>query len=402
MSAAIELVIREHAPAVLAILVRRYGGFAAAEDAVQEALIAAVQQWPDAGVPQHPRSWLVTAATRRLIDYFRSDHARHEREARHQADSARAGPALAPGTDDTLALLLLCCHPSLNLPAQVALTLRAVGGLTTQEIAVAFMVSESTMAQRISRAKARIRKTGTQFELPVAAELPGRLAAVMHTLYLIFNEGYTATTGSHLQRTDLSAEAIRLSRLLHRMQPDNSEAAGLLALMLLTDARRPARTTAEGTLVPLDEQDRSCWDEASIAEGTALISTVLPRGEVGPYQVQAAIAAVHDEAAGPESTDWAQIDQLYQVLGRLTPGPMVTLNRAVAVAMTSGPQAGLELIADLDDQLGAHHRLSAVRGHLLEMLGTHGAARAAYLTAADQAQSEPEREYLRERARRLG
>ena len=403
----VEDLLRDLAPQVLGALVRRYGHFDAAEDAVQEALLAAAQQWPAEGLPENPRAWLITVASRRLTDHFRSDAARRTREE----SVAALDPTLrstAPGVDedipghedDTLKLLFLCCHPAVTIPSQVALTLRAVGGLTTEQIAAAFLVPETTMAQRISRAKQKVRTSGAQFRMPSADELPGRLTAVLHVLYLIFNEGYTATSGTDLQRTDVTAEAIRLTRMVHRLLPDDGEVAGLLALMLLTDARRPARVRADGSLVPLAEQDRSLWNAAFVAEGVELISETLSKAVVGPYQIQAAIAAVHDEAADAADTDWRQIAALYEVLERLTPGPMVTLNRAVAVAMVQGPQAGLALLAQLDEdpRVAQHHRLSAVRAHLLEMAGDTEAARAAYRQAAQRTMSEPERRYLEQRA----
>ncbi|WP_068280605.1 RNA polymerase sigma factor [Aldersonia kunmingensis] len=403
-----EDLLRELAPSVLGALVRRYGHFDAAEDAVQEALLAASQQWPEEGLPDNPRGWLITVAARRLTDQFRSESARRTREA----GAATLDPAFrasAPAadeeraSDDTLTLLFLCCHPALTPSSQVALTLRAVGGLSTGEIAAAFLAPESTMAQRISRAKQKVRKDGAQFTMPSQAELPVRLAAVLHVLYLVFNEGYTATTGDELQRTDLTGEAIRLARTVRGLMPDNGEVAGLLALMLLTDARRAARVRPDGSLVPLDEQDRSRWNADVVAEGVGLVTEALRSGPVGPYQIQAAIAALHDEAPSAQETDWAQIEALYEVLERLSPGPMVTLNRAVAVAMVRGPQAGLKLLATLDDdqRLAEHHRLRAVRAHLLEMAGDGSGAAAAYRDAAQRTSSMPERRYLEERAERV-
>lgn len=401
--------IRDLAPHVLGALVRRYGHFDAAEDAVQEALLAASVQWPEQGLPDNPRAWLITVASRRLTDQFRSDEARRNREtnivAADRPEDLHA-PAVdeQPSTeDDTLTLLFLCCHPALTAPSQVSLTLRAVGGLTTDQISRAFLVPETTMAQRISRAKQTVRKSGARFAMPTADERADRLEAVLHVLYLIFNEGYTATSGSDLQRPDLTAEAIRLGRMLFRLLPDDGEVGGLLALMLLTDARRPARTGDEGSLVPLAEQDRSLWDGGSIAEGVRIVSDVLSRAPVGPYQIQAAIAAVHDEAAAAEETDWQQISELYKVLARISPGPMITLNRAVAVAMVDGPQAGLELLATLDDdqRLATHHRLGAVRAHLYEMAGDTAAAIEHYRTAARHTTSTPEQRYLQDRADRL-
>ncbi|OJY39655.1 DUF6596 domain-containing protein [Pseudonocardia sp. 73-21] len=379
--------LRELAPQVLAAVVRHHGGFDECEDAVQEALLAASQQWPRNGVPDNPRAWLITVASRRRTETWRSDTARRRRE-----EAFRPEAAPVPDTDDTLTLLVLCCHPSLTRASQVALTLRAVGGLTTAEIARAYLVPEATIAQRISRAKARIR--GVAF-----AASPDAVGAVLQVLYLIFNEGYTAGSGEALHRVELTAEAIRLARLLRRTLPEDGEVAGLLALMLLTDARRPARTLADGSLVPLEEQDRTRWDTVMIAEGTSLITTTLARAPIGPYQLQAVIAAVHAEAGRAQDTDWAQILALYDLLASLTPGPMVTLNRAVAVAMVHGPSAGLAELDGVD--LGGHHRVDAVRAHLLERAGDLDAARAAYRLAARGTSSLPERHYLESRARRL-
>src|SRR5690349_15122618 len=373
----IEELLREHAPEVLGALVRRYGRFGACEDAVQEAMLEAVTSWPARGVPGSPRGWLLTVASRRLIDEVRSEHARRRREQEDAAAGApleqEPGPDRDAGLDrdDSLTLLFLCCHPALSGPSQVALTLRAVGGLSTAQIAAAFLVPEATMAQRITRAKEAIRASGARFEMPGPAERPARLGIVLHVLYLIFNEGYTATAGTGLTTPELTGEAIRLTRWLHRLLPDGAEVTGLLALMLLTDARRAARTGPDGSLIPLGEQDRSLWDAGKIAEGIALVSAVLPAGRAGPYQVQAAIAAVHDEAKSIDTTDWPQILGLYELLEQLAPGPMVSLNRAVAVAMVAGPAAGLDLLRELesDRRLAGHHRLHAARAHLLEMSG---------------------------------
>jgi len=406
-----EDLLRQLAPQVLGALVRRYGHFDTAEDAVQEALLAASVQWPAAGVPADPRGWLIKVASRRLTDLLRSEQARQRREdavARWVLPGEWAAPAAdqagRAGADDTLILLFLCCHPALSPASQIALTLRAVGGLTTAEIARAFLVPEATMTRRISRAKQGIKASGAPFSMPAPGDLAVRLAAVLHVLYLIFNEGYVSTTGPDLQRADLVAEAIRLARLLHRLLPDDGEVTGLLALMLLTDARRPARTGPHGELVPMAEQDRSRWDAAAIAEGVALITGALPRGATGPYQLQAAIAAVHDEAPTAEATDWPQIMALYEVLLRVSENPVVSLNQAVAVAMVRGPQAGLDLLAGLasDERIASDHRLHAVRGHLLEMAGDPAAARAAYQTAAERALSLPQQRYLQARANRLG
>jgi RNA polymerase sigma factor (sigma-70 family) len=406
---ALEDLLRESAPQVLGALVRRYGHFDACEDAVQEALLAAASQWPDQGRPDNPRAWLVTVASRRLTDQLRSDSSRRRREdasaTMDPIDRAFAPAADVDGLahDDTLTLLFLCCHPALSQSSQLALTLRAVGGLTTAEIARAFLVPEATMGQRISRAKQRIRDAGATFELPPEAEREPRLAVVLQVLYLIFNEGYAATSGPDLHRAELTSEAIRLTRAVRALLPDDGEVAGLLALMVLTEARRPARTTADGGLVPLAEQDRTRWDRDAIGEGVALVSDALARFRVGPYQLQAAIAAVHDEAPRAEDTDWPQIVKLYELLEQVAPNPMVTLNHAVAVAMVHGPGAGLALLAPLDDddRVAGHHRLASVRGHLLEMAGDDVAARASYREAARRTTSLPERRYLEERAARL-
>ncbi len=406
----LEDLLRGLAPQVLGVLVRRYRNFDACEDAVQEALLAAAVQWRENGVPESPRGWLITVASRRLADQVRSDAARRRREETVAA-SAPAYEAVAPplGEDtalddaDTLTLLLLCCHPALSPASQIALTLRAVGGLTTAEIARAFLVPEATMAQRISRAKQQIRAAGAGFEMPADPERAERLRAVLHVLYLIFNEGYTASSGPHLQRAELTVEAIRLARMVQARAPGDGEVAGLLALMLLTDARRAARTRPGGELVPLAEQDRRRWNADSIREGIGLITEALARGPVGPYQLQAAIAAVHAEAARAEDTDWPQIVGLYRLLGRVAPNPMVTLNSAVAVAMVDGPRAGLDVLAtlDADERVAKHHRLEAVRAHLLELAGDRAAACASYRTAARRTTSLPERRYLEARAARL-
>ena len=401
--ARIEDLLRELAPQVLGSLVRRHGQFDACEDAVQEALLAATQQWPERGLPDEPRSWLATVASRRLVDNWRSESARQRREEAAAALEPPS-PAQASDRDDTLALLFLCCHPSLSVPSQLALTLRAVGGLTTAEIAHAFLVPEPTLAQRISRAKQSIKAAGLTFTLPPDSERADRLRVVLHVLYLVFNEGYTASSGPALQRGDLSTEAVRLARLLHQLVPQEAEAAGLLALLLLTDARRAARTHADGSLVPLADQRRELWNKPQIDEGTALITRILGTANVGPYQLQAAIAAVHDEAPSNEQTDWPQVLALYQVLARVSPGPIVTLNRAVALAMVDGPRAGLALLGTLDgdDRMAHTHRLDAVRAHLLELAGDPAAARASYLQAARRTASLPEQRYLALRAAQLG
>jgi RNA polymerase sigma factor (sigma-70 family) len=406
-AAGVEDLLRPLVPQVLGALVRRYGHFDACEDAVQEASLAAALQWPEQGVPQNPRGWLITVASRRMTDQLRSDQARRRRE--DTTATAGAAPAPAPDEDrppegdDTLALLFLCCHPTLSPASQLALTLRAVGGLTTVEIARAFFVPEATMAQRISRAKQSIKAAGAEFQMPPEPERAERLGVVLHVLYLIFNEGYTTTAGSDLQRSELTGEAVRLTRAVYELLPDDGEVAGLLALMLLTEARRPARTRPDGAMVPLAEQDRALWDRALIDEGVALITRTLTTARLGPYQLQAAIAAVHDEAVGTEDTDWAQVVLLYELLERVAPNPMVTLNHAVAVAMTQGPQAGLDMLStlDADDRMAKHHRLAAVRAHLLEMAGDRDGARAGYRTAARRTTSIPEQRYLEARAARL-
>ena len=405
----VEDLLRELAPVVLSAVVRRYGNFDLAEDAVQEALIAASLQWPTEGAPRNPRGWLVRVASRRLTDLLRSEQARRRREdtvARWTLPEQRVAPAAdrpAADSDDSLTMLFLCCHPALAPAAQIALTLRAVGGLTTAEIARAFLVSEATMTRRISRAKQAIVASGVPFRMPSGPERTERLGAVLHVLYLIFNEGYAATSGASLQRVELSAEAIRLARMILRLLPDDAEVAGLLALMLLTDARRAARTGPDGALIPMAEQDRSLWDPDSIAEGVALVTDALGRGPVGPYQLQAAIAAIHDEAPDAQATDWPQIVALYELLMRLADNPVVRLNHAVAVAMVRGPRAGLELLDGFqaDDRIAGDRRLHAVRGHLLEMAGERAAACASYLAAARQTTSLPQQRYLHAQVTRL-
>ena len=407
-SGSVEDLLRTLAPQVLATLARQYGQFDACEDATQEALLSAFTQWPKEGIPRRPRAWLLAVARRSLVDQWRSDSARRKREAR-AADPPVARTTILgedeplPDRDDTLSLLFMCCHPTLASASQIALTLRAVGGLTTREIAGAFLVPEATMAKRISRAKQAVARSATGFGLPPPEELAARLQAVLSILYLIFNEGYTATAGSRLHRIELSAESIRLTRLLRRLRPTDGEVAGLLALMLLTDARRPARTGPDGSLVPLEDQDRSLWDTAAIQEGLALLADTLGRCPVGPYQLQAAIAAVHDEAATADATDWPQILALYDTLEHLAPGPMVTLSRAVALANVHGPRAGLAIVGTLDhgDTTLRSHRIDAVRAHLLERAGDIDQARDAYLRAARATASLPEQRYLQLRASRL-
>jgi RNA polymerase sigma factor (sigma-70 family) len=407
LDAIIEQLLRELTPQVLGIVMRRFRDFAAAEDAVQEASIAAALQWPGGGVPENPRAWLTLVAFRKMADQIRSESARRRREAEVAEEAARApefqAAETAPQKDDTLILLFMCCHPALTPASTIALTLRAVGGLTTAEIAKAFLVPEATMAQRISRAKQSIKDSGIPFQLPTSQERAQRLRAVLHVLYLIFNEGYTSSAGPHLRRADLSHEAIRLVRIVHNLQPEDTEVAGLLALMLLTDARRLARTNAEGELIPLGQQNRALWDEQQIAEGLVLLSAALPKGSIGPYQLQAAIAAVHDEAARAEDTDWPQILALYELLKRMSDNPMVILNHAIAAAMVHGAKKGLDLLDALrtDTRISEHHRLDAVRAHLLEMAGDSESAARDYRAAAAKTTNLPERNYLLARAARL-
>ncbi|MFC5180417.1 RNA polymerase sigma factor [Actinomadura harenae] len=399
-----EDLLRELAPQVLGTLVRRHGQFEGCEDAVQEAVLAASVQWPAEGVPDNPRGWLVAVASRRLIDQMRSEHARRERESALALEQA-AEPAErdVPDADDTLVLLFLCCHPALTAASQTALTLRAVGGLTTAEIARAFLVPEATMAARISRAKQRIKAAGSAFTLPEGAEREERLRVVLHVLYLIFNEGYTASSGGELSRAGLAREAIRLVRMVHAQLPEDGEVRGLLALMLLTHARRDARTTPSGDLVPLDEQDRSAWDRDLIDEGTALVKASLADPTLGPYRLQAAIAATHASAATAGETNWQQVYALYLVLDRIAPNPMVTLNRAIALAEVEGPEAGLALLTvlDEDERMAGHHRLLSVRAHLLEKTGDTSGAYEHYRRAAKATASLAERRYLESRASRL-
>ena len=403
----IEPLLRELTPKVLGIVVRRFRDFAAAEDAVQEASLAAAMQWPRDGLPENPRAWLTQVAFHRMTDHIRSESARRRRENEAALEMDQLAPAVDAAResdqDDTLILLFMCCHPALTPASAIALTLRAVGGLTTAEIAHAFLVPEPTMAQRISRAKQSIKDSSIPFQLPTTEERAERLRAVLHVLYLIFNEGYTSSVGPHLRRADLSHEAMRVTRIVHHLQPDDPEVAGLLALMLLTDARRLTRTGPQGELIPLAQQDRALWDRQQIAEGVALLSAALPRGAVGPYQLQAAIAAVHDEAARAEDTDWPQILALYDLLKRLSDNPMVELNRAIAAAMVHGAMKGLELLDALkvDARVAEHHRLDAVRAHLLELAGDLEAAVRHYRAAAAKTANLPERHYLLAQAARL-
>ncbi len=402
-----EHLLRDLAPLVLGSLVRRYRDFAAAEDAVQEALLAAAAQWPRDGVPDNPRGWLTQVAARRLTDQIRADVSRRRRESVAALEAGYVIPASEPDVDphqdDSLMLIFMCCHPTLTAASAIALTLRAVGGLTTAEIANAFLVPESTMAQRISRAKQSIKASGIPFRMPGHEERAQRLRTVRHVLYLIFNEGYATSGGEQLQRSDLASEAIRLTRMVRGLLPDDEEVAGLLALMLLTDARRVARTGSQGEAIPLDEQDRNLWDRQQIAEGVALISAALARGSIGPYQLQAAIAAVHDEAARAADTEWPQILALYDLLNRMSDNPMVMLNRAVATAMVHGAEAGLEAMQEIEagGRLKGHHRFDAVRGHLREMTGDRDGAIADYLLAVARTANLPERHYLLALAARL-
>ena len=391
---------RRESPHVLGALLRRNGDLSACEDAAQEALVSAARQWPRDGVPENPRGWLIRVASRRLIDEDRADRAR---AAREDAVAAAAQPGAQGTDDDSLQLLLLCCHPALTRPSQVALTLRAVSGLSTPEIAAAFLVPERTMAQRLSRAKTTLRTVEARFELPDAADLPERVAAVLDVLHLVFNEGYTRSSGTALIDTALTREAIRLTRQLLGWLPDHDEVAGALALMLLTQAREAARTDDRGDLIPLSEQDRRLWDRGPIAEGVGILERVLPRGPVGRFQLQAAIAAVHAEAPTWEDTDWPQISALYEMLERTAPSPAVTLNRAVAVGMTRGPRHGLATVDGLldDAAMRSHHRTHAVRAHLLEMAGDLEEAARAYARAAQLTASLPEQRYLNRRAQRI-
>ena len=399
-AASIEGLLRDLAPRVLGAVVRRYGHFADAEDAVQEALLAAATTWPTDGEPDNPLGWLIRVAARRMADQYRRDDARRRREEL-AASWSLSRPDPAPERDDTLILMFMCCHPSLTPASAIPLTLRAVGGLTTREIAAAFLVPEATAAQRISRAKAKVKASDEPFELPPPGERAERLRCVLHVLYLLFNEGYASSGGPDLTRSDLSGEAIRLVRAVHADLPEDPEVTGLLALMLLTDARRPARTRADGELVPLAEQDRTLWDRHLIAEGVALVTEALRRGQVGEYQLQAAIAAIHDQAARDADTSWPEILSLYSLLERMTGNPMVTLNKAVAAAMVHGPAAGLALLDGLSAPLGGHHRLHSVRAHLLDLAGDSEAAVAQFRAAAARTTNLREQHYLTTKAARL-
>ena len=407
MEAAIRRLLRDVAPQVLGVIVRRYRDFAACEDAVQEAFIAAATHWPREGMPDNPRAWLIRVASRRITDHVRAEVARRQREAivvsLVPADEQIALAADTDGAterDDTLDLLFMCCHPALTPASAIALTLRAVGGLTTAEIARAFLVPEATMAQRISRAKQSIKASGVGFAMPSGAELDARLGSVMQVLYLMFNEGYAATSGTEIVRTDLSGEALRLTCLLRSLVPEDTEVIGLLALMLLTDARRAARIGAAGEIIPLDQQNRKLWDREAITEGVELLTATLPKGRIGPYQLQAAVAAVHDEAASAADTDWPQILALYQELLRISDNPMVAVNHAIALAMVDGPAAGLARLDQVatHPRIAGHYRLDAVRAHLLERAGDHVGAIACYRRAAHGTASIAERNYLLMRA----
>lgn len=405
----VEDLLKQLAPHVLGAVVRRYGNFDSAEDATQEALITAAARWPTDGVPDHPKAWLITVASRRLTDILRSRQARQHREQGVQqrtinpSEQQNTSAADSSDVDDTLIVLLMCCHPALSAPSQVALTLRAVGGLTTAEVARALLVSEATVTRRITRAKQTIRDAGTAFTIPKPVEMGARLAAGLHVLYLMFNEGYATTSGTTLVHTELSNEAIRLTRILHTLRPDNSELAGLLALILLIDARRTARVGASGELVTLADQDRRLWNQAFIAEGIELITTALPVGPVGPYQLQAAIAAVHNEAVTYDDTDWPQVVALYELLIATGDNPMVRLNHAVAVAMASGPLVALELVARIagDEHLAGDHRLHAVTAQLHEMAGDFESAQAEYQAAIAKTTNLQQRRHLQRKLAQL-
>ncbi|UOY02701.1 RNA polymerase sigma factor [Blastococcus sp. PRF04-17] len=401
MNGDVEQVFRENYGRAVAVLVRLLGDIDAAEEAVQDAFLTAVQRWPADGIPPSPAGWIVTTARNRAIDRLRREASRTDRyvqAARLTAEPEReeAGPV----TDDRLRLIFTCCHPALAVPAQVALTLRLLGGLTTAEIAAAFLVPEPTMAQRLVRAKSKIRDARIPYRVPTEAELPDRLRAVLVVVYLVFTEGHDASSGDRLVRDDLCAEAIRLGRVLAELMPDEPEVTGLLALMLLTHSRRAARTAPDGGLVLLADQDRARWDRDLIAEGQELVRRCLRRDQPGPYQVQAAINAVHSAAPTAADTDWPQIVALYDLLVALAPSPVAALNRAVAVAEVAGPEAGLSLVDALD--LGRHRSFHAVRADLLRRLGRTTEARQAYVAALERTGNESERAFLRRRLGRLG
>jgi RNA polymerase sigma-70 factor (ECF subfamily) len=400
----VEAVFREERGRLLASLVRQFGDLDLAEEVASDAVATALERWPVDGVPARPGAWLLTTARRKAVDRLRRDKAYAARLAVLQADVDRGGHAVGPADDEDvpderLRLFFTCCHPALPLDAQVALTLRCLAGLSTPEVARAFLVPAATMAQRIVRAKRKIKGARIPFRVPEGDELLARLPGVLRIVYAIFTEGYAASGGPELVRADLADEAIRLARILHRLLPGEREVAGLLALLLLVDARREARTGPDGQLVLLDEQDRSRWDRESIEEGRRLVVAALQGGRPGPYVLQAAIAAVHDEAADVATTDWPQVVALYDVLADVAPSPVVALNRAVAVAMRDGPAAGLELLDALaaDERLRGYHLLPAARADLLRRLGRRAAAAAAYREALSLVGNEPERAYLTRR-----